>query len=158
MGRRRRRRGYMATDGTWQRLGGRRISRRRTVLGLAGGSAAAAFLAACGGDSNKESGGAATTASGGGQAASGTQAAKDQPKLGGVISQPLPTDPPSMDLHTVTTYTGVWPVNPVFNQLVQMNPDKSGDTAQDIVADLATKWEQADPTTLIFTLKPGVKF
>jgi peptide/nickel transport system substrate-binding protein len=96
--------------------------------------------------------------SGGGQAASGTQGAPEQPRTGGVLTMPLPTDPPNLDLHQVTTYTGVWPTAPCLNQLVQFEPSKAGDKPEDIVADLAEKWEQADPTTMVFTLKKGVKF
>ena len=141
----------------WERLSSRHVSRRRALTGVAGGVGAAAFLAACGGDDKTESGGT-TSGGSGGQAAQGTQAAQEQPRMGGVINQPMPTDPPSMDIHQVTTYSGVWPVNPAFNQLVQFDPAKPGDTAQDIIPDLSTKWEQADATTLVFTLKPGVKF
>ena len=146
----------MQYGGYWQRSGGRRLSRRRTLAGLAGGAGAAAFLAACGGSEDKqESGGASTS---GGQAASGTQGAQEQPRAGGVVSFPTATDPPNLDIHQVTTYTGVWPVAPALNQLVQFDPDKPTDTQKDIIADLATKWEQVDQTTMVFTLKPGVKF
>src|SRR3712207_7565650 len=47
---------------------------------------------------------------------------------------------------STTTYTGVWPTAPCFNQLVQFDPAKVQAGPQEIVADLATKWEQADPT------------
>ena len=80
------------------------------------------------------------------------------PRSGGFLNQRLQTDPPSLDLHQVTTYTGVWPTAPCFNQLVQFDPDKPGDTPQDIMPDLAEKWEQPDPTTVVFTLRKGVKF
>ncbi len=129
----------MTTDRSyWQRLGAGRASRRRALTGVGGAAGAAAFLIACGGDDTKESGSSGTSTSGG-QAASGTQAAEEQPRAGGIISQPMPTDPPNLDIHQVTTYSGVWPTNGAFNQLIQIDPNKAGDTAQDIVADLATK-------------------
>jgi len=120
-----------------------------------GGVGAAAFLAACGGDKSNES-----TPSTGGAAPSpaGAQGGNEQPRPGGIISQPMATDPPSLDIHQVTTYTGVWPINGAFNQLVQFNPEKPGDTQQDIIPDLAERWEQPDATTLVFSLKKGVKF
>ena len=138
----------IGNHGYWQRAYLRRMSRRRTLGVLAGSAGAAAFAAACGGGEKKDEGGARP----------GAQAEQEQPQTGGVINQPLPTDPPSLDLHQVTTYTGVWPVAPCLNQLVQFDPAKPGDTPQDIVADLAEKWEQVDPTTMVFNLKKGVKF
>ena len=140
----------MEKYGYWQRPTTGRISRRRTMAILAGGAGAAAFAAACGGDRDKEQPA--------GQTGAGQVGQQEQPRSGGVINQPLPTDPPSMDLHQVTTYTGVWPTAPCLNQLVQFDPAKPGDRPEDIVADLAEKWEQADPTTVVFTLKKGVKF
>ena len=138
----------IGNHGYWQRAYLRRMSRRRTLGVLAGSAGAAAFAAACGGGEKKDEGGARPAG----------QAEQEQPQTGGVINQPLPTDPPSLDLHQVTTYTGVWPVAPCLNQLVQFDPAKPGDTPQDIVADLAETWEQVDPTTMVFNLKKGVKF
>ena len=137
----------------WQQTAARRLDRRRTLAMLGGAAGAGAFALACGGGEKKDTGsnGAAT-----GQAAQpGTQ---EQPRTGGILNQRLATDPPSFDLHQVTTYTGVWPAAPCLNQLVQFQQDKPGDRMEDIVADLAEKWEQPDPTTIIFTLKKGVTF
>ena len=129
----------------------RRFSRRTGFrTGLTG--AAAAFVAACGGGGDKESkSGAGGSA---GTAASGSQ--QETPRQGGIISQRLTTDPPSLDVHQTTTYTSLWPTAPCFNQLVQFEPDKPDDSPQDIVADLAEQWQQPDPTTLVFTLRKGV--
>lgn len=133
-----------------------RPSRRRLLGAVALGSGAAAFLAACGGNST----GGTTSSSGGSAPAGGqaTQAAQEQPRSGGILAQSTPTDPPSLDLHQVTTYTGVWPVAPAFNQLIQFDTTKVNTTPQDLQADLAEKWEQPDPTTMVFTLRKGVKF
>ena len=130
----------------------RRYGRRRALAALAGGTGAAAFALACGGGERKDEGGARP---GSGQ---NGQAEQEQPRPGGIISQRIPTDPPPLDLHQTTTYTGVWPTAPCFNQLVQFNPDNPNNTPQGILPDLAEKWEQLDPTTVVFTLKKGVKF
>ncbi|MFN8559626.1 MAG: ABC transporter substrate-binding protein [Dehalococcoidia bacterium] len=61
-------------------------------------------------------------------------------------------------MHQTTTYTGVWPVAPAFNQLIQFDPDKPKGSPQDIIADLAEKWEQPDSTTLVFTLRKDAKW
>jgi peptide/nickel transport system substrate-binding protein len=145
----------LVREGVRQRALARRLSRRAGLRAGALGAAglAGAFALACGGgDSKKESNQA--TAAGGTQSA----AQRETPKPGGIISQRIPTDPPSLDLHQVTTYAGLWPTAPAFNQLVQFDPNKPGDTPQDIIPDLAEKWEQPDATTLVFTLRKGVKF
>lgn len=138
----------------WVRYTTRRVSRRAGLLGAAG--AASAFALACGG--SKDSGGASGAST---PASSAPTAAADNetPKPGGVLSQVNPTDPaPNLDLHQTTTYTGVWPSAPCFNQLVQFNPDKPGDTPQDIIPDLAEKWEQPDSQTLVFSLRKDAKW
>ncbi len=140
---------------TWRRAVSRRLNRRRALTVFGGGAGAAAFALACGGD-DKQDGGAAP---GGGQVgAQATREAEDQPRAGGIISQRIATDPAPIDIHQTTTYTGVWPTAPCFNQLVQFDPSKVSASPQDILPDLATKWEQPEPTTVVFTLKPSVKF
>ena len=141
----------------WGRAAVPRLSRRR-ALAVAGGSlGATAFAAACGGDDKKdaESGAATGGTTGGAQA---TQAAPEQPRTGGIVNLRLQTDPAPLDIHQVTTYTGVWPTAPCFNQLVQFDPTKQATTPENLVSDLAEKWEQPDPSTVVFTLKKGVKF
>ncbi|MGH2586130.1 MAG: ABC transporter substrate-binding protein, partial [Dehalococcoidia bacterium] len=61
-------------------------------------------------------------------------------------------------LHQSTTHASAWATAPCFNQLVQFDPAKVTAGPQDILPDLAEKWEQPDPSTLLFTLKPGVTF
>ncbi|MER3420734.1 MAG: hypothetical protein C4290_09525, partial [Chloroflexota bacterium] len=81
-----------------------------------------------------------------------------QPRYGGVISQRLPNDPDRLDAHQSTTYVSVWPHAPCFNQLVQFDPAKPQNRPDEIIPDLATRWEQPDAQTVVFKLKPGVKF
>jgi peptide/nickel transport system substrate-binding protein len=140
----------------WTRAGRKGWTRRSMLQAGALGAAglAGAFALACGGSSSEKSAGGGTSS--GGQQTGGQN---EQPKYGGVISQRLPNDPDKLDAHQSTTYVTVWPfAAPIFNQLVQFDPDKPGDTPSDIVADLADKWEQPDETTVVFTLKKGVKF
>src|SRR5688500_18070989 len=114
-----------------------RFGRRRALATSSAG--VAAFLIACGGD--KQNGGDA----GGGTAGSGapaTQTAEELPAAGGIISQPIATDPVSLAPHQSTSYTGVWPAAPCFNQLVQFDPTKPTTSPQDILPDLAEEWEQ----------------
>lgn len=129
-----------------------RVRRRRAIhalLAASGALAAVAYAPACGGEREGRVAPAAPERD---------RAADGVPRRGGILSQRLPADPPSLDLHQVTTYTGVWPVAPCFNQLVQFDPMRPEDRAIDIVSDLAARWEQPDPLTLSFTLKDGVAF
>ena len=133
----------------------RPFGRRRAVQtgALAFAGVAALYTGACGGSKQENDG---RTRTGGGQQPAAVQG--ETPRAGGILSQRLATDPPSFDLHQVTTYTGVWPIAPCFNQLVQFHPDEPADEPDGIIADLAERWEQPDPTTLTFTLKQGVTF
>jgi ABC-type transport system substrate-binding protein len=145
--------------GVGRRTAARRFSRRRALVAAVGAAGtAAAFLAACGGDGRTESESGGDTSAGSTAGQQATQVTQEQPRPGGVISQRIATDPAPIDIHQTTTYTGVWPTAPCFNQLVQFDPSKVQAGPQEIIADLATKWEQADPTTVVFTLKPGVTF
>ena len=141
----------------WHLAAARRFSRRAGLrvgaLGAIG--ATGAWLLACGGG-KKDAGGGATTATGG-----QTQGAASQetPQRGGILTQAFLTDPsPNMDPHQTTTYTTIWPVAPCFNQLVQFQQDKPGNVPQDIIPDLAEKWEQPDPTSVGFSLRKDVKW
>ena len=133
-------------SGYRQQIAVRRLGRRRTLGVIGGAAGAGAFALACGGGNTSEQGSSGTTTGQSAQAG-----AQEQPRTGGIINQRLATDPPSLDLHQVTTYAGVWPAAPCVNQLVQFHPDKAGDRPEDIVADLAEKWEQPDATTMVFT-------
>jgi peptide/nickel transport system substrate-binding protein len=124
----------------------RRIGRRRALTAAAVGGGAA-VLAACGG---------ASQGGNGGQPRGAAQPSSDQPRAGGVINQRLPTDPPSMDLHQVTTFVGVWPTIPCFNQLVQFDSSRPTAGPNDIQPDLAERWEQPDAQTVVFHLRRGV--
>ena len=140
----------------WTRALGRRMSRRAGLragaLGLGG---AAAFALACGGDGGKDTGTSGTGAPAG-QQATGQQ---EEPKYGGFINHAQQTDPsPNLDLHQTTTFATAWPMAPCFNQLVQFDPAKAENKPQDIIADLAEKWEQPDPQTLVFSLRKDAKW
>lgn len=120
---------------------------RRTFLrrGTALGSAAAAsgllgsLLAACGGsDSGSSSGNAGTPATG---------AAR-----GGTLKAALTGEPDSLDPAKSQIYTGAQVYDNVFSKLVDI------DENQEVYGVLATKWEQPDPRTWVFTLRDGVKF
>jgi peptide/nickel transport system substrate-binding protein len=66
--------------------------------------------------------------------------------------------PPNFDNHRKPAY-GPLVVGPVFNNLVQFNLDKPDISPENIVGDLATKWEiSPDGLVYTFTLASGVKW
>ncbi|MGD9893445.1 MAG: ABC transporter substrate-binding protein, partial [Dehalococcoidia bacterium] len=138
----------------WSGTAAPRLSRRRAFrLAYAG---IAAFAVACGDDVRRDGDTGGTDDTGG----SGTPSppvAEEQAVLGGILSQRITMDP-QMDPHQATTATSVWPAAPCFNQLVQFDPSQPAAGPEEILPDLAERWEQPDPTTLIFALKPGVTF
>lgn len=132
-------------DNYWKHALSRRTSRRGVLRSgaLLGSGLAAAGLVGCGDDSGGGSG------NGGGNSGS--------PKTGGTLRFRIPTDPPSLDIHQVSTYVGVFPEAPAYNQLIQFDPDDSTQTR--LIPDLATSLpEQPDETTYVFTLEKGVTF
>jgi len=138
-------------DNYWRRRLGPRISRRGVLRSgaLLGGGIAAASLVGCGGSS----GGSGNAGDGNGNGGSGAGG----PKKGGTLTFRIPTDPPSLDLHQVSTYVGVFPEAPAYNQLVQYDPHDP--TMTRLTPDLAAALpEQPDETTYVFTLQEGVTF
>jgi peptide/nickel transport system substrate-binding protein len=132
----------------WTR-GGRTVSRRRFALGtgtLAAGTAA--LLAGCGDDDTKATGTAAGTASG-----AATTAASGQPTKGGTLlnyktGPDQGIDPQVTVLGVANEFMG-WAYSSMHTIKLSTN---------EVVLDLATKYEQPDASTLIFTLRDGVKF
>ncbi len=131
-----------------------RLSRRRLLQGAAAGgagAAAVAALAACG--TRPSSGGANSSQS------SGT-AQQAQPKKGGRLAVQISTDPFDWD----TTIAGKSAPNGggdalAYDTLLQFaqGPDVKYEHFE-LQPSLATKYEQPDPTTYTFHLRPGVKF
>src|SRR5712691_9361972 len=129
-------------DGYWNRTLAARLSRRRALAAAtaAGGGLIAFSVIGC--SSGSSSGGSS------GAASQANAADKEAPRPGGIVNGTLHTDPsPNLDPHQSTTFTTVWPAAPVLNQLVQFDTNKAGDTPQDLIADLAERWEQPDNQT-----------
>jgi peptide/nickel transport system substrate-binding protein len=118
----------------------RTFLRRGAAMG-AGGGLLGALLAACGGGGS----GSSSTASSGSPAA-GTQ------KRGGTLKAALTGEPDSLDPAKSQIYTGAQVYDNVFSKLVDL------DENQKVYGVLATKWEQPDAKTWVFTLRDGVTF
>jgi peptide/nickel transport system substrate-binding protein len=135
-----------------RRPGPRRLNRRVMLqgsLGLLGGSAA--FILACGKkqEPSAPSGAAQATAPSGAPAAA-------QPKRGGRFNEIVVTE--VNNLNPVTTWgQGQWLVGAyVYDRLVNSRLDK--DTAKEYIPEAAQSVELPEPTTVIFKLKPGMRF
>src|SRR5262245_40742939 len=80
-----------------------------------------------------------------------------QPRSGGELVFPVPSEPPSYDGHREETFGLIHPIAPFYNTLLRVDPnDKSGTKPY---PSLAEKWEASpDGLTYTFQLRKGVKF
>jgi peptide/nickel transport system substrate-binding protein len=130
-----------------------RVNRRQVLqggLGLVAGSAA--FVLACGGGKKQESppaGAAAGTAPAG--------AAAPTPKRGGRLLD-MVTISPTNNFNPVTNWAdGIYlSGGHVYDRLINTRLGK--DTAKEYVLEAAQSVELPEPTTVIFKLKPGMRF
>ncbi|MCH7699815.1 MAG: ABC transporter substrate-binding protein, partial [Chloroflexi bacterium] len=123
----------------WNRLQHQRISRRRLLAATGVGAAGLAIAAACGSGSDTET--PATTASSPGV-----------PKYGGRFKNATSAVIDTLDPHlSIAAGTAFFPR--IYNLLVARSPVDP----EFFYYDLATKFEQPDETTWIFSLRPGVK-
>ena len=81
------------------------------------------------------------------------------PKRGGVF-RIAEREAPSLDPHLSISFLTHSYVSLVYSQLVRFpnGPEQKHPADFSIVPDLAEKWEYKNPTTLVFTLRKGVRF
>jgi peptide/nickel transport system substrate-binding protein len=120
----------------------------RGAAGLAAGSAA--FLLACGGDSKDEA--KATTAPSSGTAAPAAAAGTPTPKRGGRLGRFFSNNSPNLNPLTNFPEGSILSGVHVYDRLISTKPPK------DYVLEAAQSLEQPDATTIIFKLKPGLKY
>lgn len=85
-----------------------------------------------------------------------TPALPAEPKHGGVLEYWNRTDPPGFDLHRWTSHTPFF-AHPVFNTLVRFDATKKGFLTENIIGDLAERWEVSpDGKTYTFFLHQNV--
>src|SRR5581483_9633198 len=169
----------MEERGYWQRLAGRRASRRAALRAGALGSlgmAAAYGLACSSGNNNKQAttNAGATVAGGaspagtpagaapGGASPAAANAGEGNGKPGGTISFAFNANPPNYDLVQFQSYSISGFISLVYNGLLTFRngtaqyPDSVDAT---VVPDLVTAMpEQPDNKTYIFKLRPDVKW
>ena len=89
--------------------------------------------------------------------AMGFPAYAQQPRSGGELVFPVPSEPPSYDGHREETFGLIHPVAPFYNTLLRIDPDDKSGTKP--VASLAESWTvSSDKLTYTFKLRSGVKF
>jgi peptide/nickel transport system substrate-binding protein len=81
------------------------------------------------------------------------------PKRGGVIRVPAP-DAPALDPHANPFFLTQTYASLVYSHVVRFpaGPEQKGPSDHRILPDLAEKWEWTSPTTIVFTLRKGVRF
>src|SRR6266850_1960682 len=86
-------------------------------------------------------------------------ASAQQPKSGGVFRIGIP-DPPALDPHQVVNFLPQTVASLAYSHLLRFpaGPEQSSSTDFRILPDLAEKWEYQNPTTLVFSLRKGVRF
>ena len=84
-------------------------------------------------------------------------AQSQQPRNGGELVFPVPSEPPSYDGHREETFGLIHPIAPFYNTLLRVDPNDPGGTKP--VPSLAESWTVSrDELTYTFKLRKGVKF
>jgi peptide/nickel transport system substrate-binding protein len=84
-------------------------------------------------------------------------AGAQQPRSGGELVFPVPSEPPSYDGHREETFGLIHPFAPFYSTLLRVDPTDPSGTKP--VGDLAESWTVAkDGLTYTFKLRQGVKF
>ncbi len=85
--------------------------------------------------------------------------ASAQPRPGGVFRIGVP-DPPALDPHLVVNFLPQTVASLAYGHLLRFpaGPEQTSPTDLRILPDLAEKWEYQNPTTLVFSLRKGVRF
>src|SRR6185503_13273980 len=80
-----------------------------------------------------------------------------QPRYGGELTFPVPSEPPSYDGHREETFGLIHPIAPFYNTLLRVDPnDKSGTKPS---PSLAESWTVSpDGLVYVFKIRKGVKF
>jgi len=80
-----------------------------------------------------------------------------QPRSGGELVFPVPSEPPSYDGHREETFGLIHPIAPFYNTMLRVDPNDPGGTKP--FASLAESWTvSSDGLTYTFKIRTGVKF
>ncbi|MGD9894432.1 MAG: ABC transporter substrate-binding protein [Dehalococcoidia bacterium] len=132
------------------RFQGSRVARRRFLRSSAVGGAGAALLAACGDNSNGNGGESSTT---GARPTPPT----GEPKPGGRLVSRRYVEPPNWSVLAASAHTAAF-ASLAYSKLLRMHqgyPDTAASSTQ-LEEDLASKYEQPDELSTVFTIRDGV--
>jgi peptide/nickel transport system substrate-binding protein len=142
----------------WTRFNRQRFGRRRVLGGVAAGGlgVAALGLVGCGDDDDDSpSGGTPTGTATGTAPANGTA----QPRRRGVLTSLLSGPAPHFDVHQdQTDLTHASNTGQVYSRLLKYQTGPDVVSSHIPVGDAAESWEQIDPITYTFKLRPNVNF
>lgn len=142
-------------DNYWTR--GRSVVGRRKLLGTAGAAGALGLVGVgCGDDDDDDN--SSPVAQGTAESRVSTPTTK-QPKRGGSLTMRVAADPPNWSVFTASALTVPF-ANLAYNKLIRLKSGAGVDPSEiTLEPDLAEALpEVPDETTLIFKLRPGVKF
>ncbi|MBA4181456.1 MAG: hypothetical protein C0506_12770 [Anaerolinea sp.] len=153
----------MASGNYWDSWLTRRANRRRVLAGsgVAVAGATAVALVGCGDDDDDAAAPAATATTASGASPAATSATVNR---GGTLRFPMSgassANPPTIFPYENLTYLAQTPSASYYSRLLRgangANVHPNDNTAME--GDLAAKWEQPDPLTYTFTMKPNVKW
>jgi peptide/nickel transport system substrate-binding protein len=138
----------------WDKMTTQRVSRRRVLqtTGVAGAAAGAVWLVGCSSSSSSSKTPSGATPGGtAGATASATQSS-GTPKAGGTY-----TEGSTADFDTFDPYIGIAASVGYFPRLYNVLVNFSSQDSTFRFDDLSTSFEQPDPETYIFAIRPGVK-
>jgi peptide/nickel transport system substrate-binding protein len=144
---------------------GKTLVSRRRALRSAGAASSALMLAACGGNTsnngtrNTATNGTPSSGSSTGSAKSTPGQATPAPQRGGIIHVPTPQEPPDFDGTTQYTVPIHNNMAQAYNRLLRWNWGPGVEASStEIKSELASSWEQSDPTTVVLHLVNNAKF
>ncbi len=92
-------------------------------------------------------------------AQSATPAPFPNGKFGGILQAVTRENPPSLSLLDETTISAVWPVMPMYSNLVLYDPFRQVEDGEHLIGELAEHWSWSDGgKRLTFVLRRGVKW
>lgn len=144
-------------SGYWSRAHNRRISRQRFLRGtgvLVTGAGAAAVVG-CGGDDDDEGSGVAGSPTAASTAPDG-EISEITPGGKLVRAHPYPEGALSLDPHTQESDGSQQSIRVIYSNLLKYQEEEPGQRV--MVGELAESWERPDELTVVFKLRPGVKF
>ncbi len=80
-------------------------------------------------------------------------------KYGGILHAVVYEGPPSLSIHEESAVSAIWPVSPIYNNLLMYDPARKLESVEHVVGELAESWAWSEGgTRLAFKLRRGAKW